>query len=120
MKQIVADMKQIVAYVKPNKLPPVTLALQKLEGLPGMSFSEVRGFGRDRIPKTEPPIIQDLVDYTPYTRIEIFCDDEQVSEFVWTIEQAAHTGQNGDGKIYVLDVCRAICIQTERQAELVA
>lgn len=112
-------MKQIVAYVKPNKLPAVTLALHKLEGLPGMSFSEVRGFGSDRIPKAEP-IIQDLVDYAPYTRIEILCADDQVSEVVWTIEQAAHTGQNGDGKIYVLDVCRAICIQTERQAELVA
>ena len=112
-------MKQIVAYVKPNKLPAVTLALHKLEGLPGMSFSEVRGFGSDRIPKTEP-IVQDLVDYAPYTRIEILCADEQVSEIVLTIENAAHTGQSGDGKIYVLDVCRAICIQTERQAELVA
>jgi nitrogen regulatory protein P-II 1 len=113
-------MKQIVAYVKPNRLPAVTLALHKLEDLPGMSFSEVRGFGRDRIPKTDPPIIQDLVDYAPYTRIEILCDDDQVSEVVWTIEQAAHTGQNGDGKIYVLDVCRAICIQTEQQEEFVA
>jgi len=112
-------MKQIVAYVKPNKLPAVTLALHKLEGLCGMSFSEVRGFGRDRIPKTEP-IVQDLVDYAPYTRIEILCADEQVSEIVWTIENAAHTGQNGDGKIYVLDVCRAVCIQTAQHAELVA
>ncbi len=112
-------MKQIVAYVKPNKLPAVTLALHKLEGLPGMSFSEVRGFGSDRIPKTEP-IVQDLVDYAPYTRIEILCADDQVSEVVWTIEQAAHTGQNGDGKIYVLDVCRTVCIQTAQHTELVA
>lgn len=112
-------MKQIVAYIKPNKLSAVTLALHKLEDLSGMSFSEVRGFGRDRIPKTEP-IIQDLVDYAPCTRIEVLCDDDQVSEVVWTIEQAAHTGQNGDGKIYVLDVCRATCVKTGEQPELVA
>jgi nitrogen regulatory protein P-II 1 len=112
-------MKQIVAYIKPAKLPAVTLALHKLEGLPGMSFSEVRGFGSDRIPKTEQ-IVQELVDYSPYTRIEILCEDDQVSEIVWTIEQAAHTGQIGDGKIYVLDVCRAIGIQSEEQGALVA
>ena len=112
-------MKQIVAYVKPNKLPAVTLALHKLEGLPGMSVSEVRGFGSDRVPKTEP-IIQDLVDYAPCARVEILCEDDQVSEIVLAIELAAHTGQNDDGKIYVLDVCRAICIRAEQPEELVA
>ena len=112
-------MKQVVAYVKPNKLPAVKLALHGLEGLSGMSFSEVRGFGSDRIPKTEP-VVQDLVDYAPYTRIEILCDDDQVSEIVWMIENAAHTGQNGDGKIYVLDVCWTVCIQAAQHAELVA
>ncbi len=110
-------MKQIVAYLKPNKLPAVTLALHKLEGLPGMSFSEVHGFGGDRIPKTDP-IIQPFVDYAPYTRIELLCDDEQVSEIVWAIEDAAHTGQAGDGKIFVLDVCRTVCIQDAQPAEL--
>ena len=112
-------MKQIVAYIKPNKLSAVTLALHKLEGLSGMSVSEVRGFGSDRIPKTDQ-IIQPLVDYAPNTRIEVLCDDDQVFEIVWTIENAAHTGQNGDGKIYALDVCRTVCIQTGRREELVA
>lgn len=112
-------MKQIIAYIRPNKLPLITLALHKIEGLSGMSFSEVRGFGSDRLPKTEP-IIQDLVDYAPSIRIEILCTDDQVSETVWTIQQAAHTGQNGDGKIYVLDVCRTICIHAEAPGDLVA
>lgn len=113
-------MKQIVAYVKPNKLPAVTLALHKLEGLSGVSFSEVCGFGRDRIPKTEPSVVQDLIDYAPYTRIEILCSDDQVSEVAWTIQNVAHTGHNGDGKVYVLDVCRAICIQTGDLEDLAA
>lgn len=110
-------MKQIVAYVKPNKLSAVTLALHQLEWLDGMSVSEVCGFGSDRIPKTDP-IIQPIVDYNPYARIEVLCDDDQVSEIVWTIEDAAHTGQNGDGKICVLDVCRISRIQTAQTAEL--
>lgn len=113
-------MKQIVAFIRPNRLAPVTLALHKLEELPNLSVSEVREFGRDRIPQSNPPIVQELVDYTPYLRIEIFCADEQVCEVVWTMENAAHTGQSGDGKIYVLEVCRAICIQTKEREEMAA
>ena len=103
-------MKQIVAYIRPKKLSGVTLALHKIDGLPGMSLSDVRGFGGDRIQKTAD-IVQDLVDYVPYTRIEVLCEDEQVSEIVWTLQMAAQTGREGDGKIYVLDVHRGIDIQ---------
>lgn len=68
-------MKHIIAYIRPNKLPAVTLALHRLPSLPGMSFSEVRGFSSDRLPKSDPPIVQDLIDYSPYVRIEVFCGD---------------------------------------------
>jgi len=112
-------MKQIVAYIRPKKLSVVTLALQKVVDLPGMSFSEVRGFGRDRMPKTEE-VVQDLVDYVHYVRIEVLCDDDQVFEITWTIEKAVRTGRDGDGKIYVLDVARAIHIQNGATMEAIA
>jgi nitrogen regulatory protein PII len=112
-------MKQIVAYIRPKKLSIVTLALQKVEGLPGMSFSDVRGFGRDRLPKTED-IVQDLLDYIHYVRIEVLCDDDQVFEITCTMEKAVRTGRDGDGKIFVLDVCRAIQIQNGRTMEAMA
>lgn len=64
--------------------------------------------------------MQDLIDYAPYTRIEILYSDDQESEVTWTIQNAAHTGHNGDGKVYVLDVCRAICIQTGELENLAA
>ncbi len=41
-------MKEVKAYVKPNKLSDVTLALHEVEGLTGMSIIDVRGFGRQR------------------------------------------------------------------------
>lgn len=113
-------MKHIIAYIRPNKLPAVTLALHRLPGLPGMSFSEVRGFSSDRVQKSGPPIVQDLIDYTPYVRIEVFCGDEQAYEIKYTIENAARTGNNGDGKIYVTDVGEAIRIQTAEREEVAA
>lgn len=88
-------MKQIVAFIKPNKLAAVTLALQKIEDLPGMSFSEVRGFGRDRIPQSDPRIVRDLMDYTPYVHVEVFCPVELACEVRCSIEQAAHSGAAG-------------------------
>lgn len=110
-------MKHIIAYIRPNKLPAVTLALHRLPSLPGMSFSEVRGFSSDRIPKSGTPVVQDLIDYTPYVRVEVFCGNDQAYEIKYTIENAARTGNNGDGKIYITDVGEAIRIQTaEREA----
>ena len=41
-------MKEVKAYIKPHKLSDVTLALQKLKGLTGMSVVDMRGFGRGR------------------------------------------------------------------------
>lgn len=113
-------MKHIIAYIRPNKLPAVTLALHRLPGLPGMSFCEVRGFSSDRAPKSGPPIVQDLIDYTPYVRIEVFCGNEQAYEVKHTIENAARTGKNGDGKIYVAEVSEAIRIQTSEPEEMAA
>ena len=41
-------MKEIKVYIKPHKLSAVTLALHKVQGLTGMSVSDVRGFGRTK------------------------------------------------------------------------
>ena len=112
-------MKHIIAYIRPNKLPSVTLALHRLPGLAGMSFNEVRGFSSDRIQKSDPSIVQDLIDYTPYVRIEVFCGDDQAYEIKYTIENAARTAHNGDGNIYVSDVNEAISIQTAEREPMV-
>ena len=44
-------MKNIIAYIKPHKLSKVTLALHNIEGLPGMSVSDIRGFGKAKTKK---------------------------------------------------------------------
>lgn len=46
-------MKMLIAFIKPNKLDEVMLALHKIEGLTGASSSEVHGFGRDRSRHTQ-------------------------------------------------------------------
>ena len=105
-------MKEIKAYIKNHKLSAVTLDLHKVEGLTGMSVSDVRGFGRGKGKDAEHRIVDCPVDYVPHARIEIICKDELVDEIIAAIQQTAHTGLRGDGKIYVSDVKTAIRIST--------
>ena len=110
-------MKQIQAYIKPHKLSAVTLALRHVEGLTGMSATEVRGFGRSKAQNVPHRADEDLVDYVPHVKIEIICHDELVETVVGVIQKAARTGLRGDGKIYVSPVEEAIHIQTGERGQ---
>ncbi len=105
-------MKHIIAYIKPHKLSSVTLALHKIAGLTGMTVLDVRGFGRTRAKDAPHRIVEDLIDYVPHVKIEIFCLDALVEDIVTTIQTKAHTGLPGDGKIYITDCQDAIRISS--------
>jgi nitrogen regulatory protein PII len=97
-------MKQINAYIKPHRLTKVTMTLQKAKGLGGMTVFEVKGFGRRRESDPIRPVVDDLMDFAEYVKIEIFCPNDLAEELVSIINKAAYTGLRGDGKIFVLDV----------------
>jgi nitrogen regulatory protein P-II 2 len=105
------DMKLVIAVIKPFKLDDVREALSAA-GVQGMTVSEVKGFGRQK-GQTE---IYRGAEYTtnmvPKIKIEIVVEDGQVAQIVETIQQAAHTGSIGDGKIFVQDVGQAVRIRT--------
>ena len=97
-------MKKIEAYIKQHKLTEVTMGLQKINGLRGMSVSDVRGFGWRSDKDAARLMSDDLLDFAPYVRIEIYCYDDLVDTLVSVIDKSAQTGLRGDGKIYVSDV----------------
>lgn len=99
-------MKQVIAYIKPHRLSDVTFALQKIQTLRGMSVTEVKGFGR-REYQDIARSVDNLMDFAPYVKIEIFCKDDLVDELIAVIDREARTGLRGDGKIYVLDAVKA-------------
>ncbi len=100
-------MKQIQAYIKPHKLNDVAMALQKVEGLRGMTIMDVRGFGRREEKDASCPSVDELIDFAKYVKIEIFCEDALTNEIAAVIDRASRTGLRGDGKIYVSEVSRA-------------
>jgi len=95
-------MKEIRAYIKPHKLYTTSLALQKVEGFCGMSVVDVKGFGRRDGEESQATVVDELMDFAHYVKLEIFCDDTVCDNLISIIRKNAYTGLRGDGKIYVL------------------
>jgi nitrogen regulatory protein P-II 2 len=104
-------VKLVVAIVKPFKLDEVKEALREA-GLNGLTTTEVEGFGRQRGHTEVYRGAEYQVDFVPKVKIEIVCDDEQVTQIVDAIAKAARTGKIGDGKIFVYDLQQVVRIRT--------
>ena len=106
-----SDMKLIMAIIKPFKLDDVREALTPL-GVQGLTVSEVKGFGRQ---KGQTEIYRGAeyhVNFLPKVKIEVVVPDDLTDQVIEAITKAAHTGKIGDGKIFVLDIERAVRIRT--------
>ncbi len=104
-------MKLVMAIIKPFKLDDVREALTPL-GVQGLTVSEVKGFGRQ---KGQTEIYRGAeyhVSFLPKVKVEVAVQLEQVEQVVEAIMRSAHTGKIGDGKIFVLDIERAVRIRT--------
>ena len=104
-------MKKIEAIIRPFKLDEVKEALQELD-LPGMTVTEVRGFGRQKGHMEQYAGNEYLVDFLPKVKIEVVVKDSQLDAMVEAISKAARTGRIGDGKIFISDIDRVIRIRT--------
>ena len=104
-------MKLILAIIKPFKLDEVREALTAL-GVQGLTVSEARGFGRQ---KGQTEIYRGAeyeVKFVPKVRIDVAVPDDLAEAVVEAIQSTAVTGQIGDGKIFVLEIEKAIRIRT--------
>lgn len=101
-------MKEIKAIVKHHMADKVVDSLRELPHLPGVTVSMVSGFSR-RDTGSGPP---GWVEEAKMTKIEIVVRDEIADAVVDTIARSAHTGQGGDGKIFVCEVSDVISIRT--------
>ncbi len=104
-------MKKIEAIIKPFKLDEVKDAILKL-GVSGITITEVKGFGRQKGHKEIYRGAEYVVDFLPKIRIEVVVASDLVPQAVEAIKEHAHTGEIGDGKIFVIPVEKAIRIRT--------
>ena len=104
-------MKKIEAIIKPFKLDEVKEALNEV-GLQGITVLEAKGFGRQKGHTELYRGAEYIVDFLPKVKIELFVEESMLDRAVEAIQQAAHTGRIGDGKIFILPVENAIRIRT--------
>jgi len=100
-----------MAVIKPHKLDGVREGLTAA-GIAGLTASEVKGFGRQRGHTEIYRGAEYTVSFVPKVKIEVVVSDSQVEQAVEAISKAAHTGQIGDGKIFVYDCLSAVRIRT--------
>lgn len=104
-------MKKIEAIIRPFKLEDVKIALVNA-GIVGMTVSEVRGFGRQKGQVERYRGSEFTVEFLQKLKLEIVVDDERVATVVEAIQEAARTGEIGDGKIFISPVEAVIRIRT--------
>jgi nitrogen regulatory protein PII len=104
-------MKKVEAIIRPFKLEDVKVALVNA-GIIGMTVSEVRGFGRQKGQVERYRGSEFTVEFLQKLKLDVVVDDDRVETVVNAIQDAARTGEIGDGKIFISPVEAVIRIRT--------
>ncbi len=86
-------MKEIKAIIQPVRLSRVIDALKAMADLPGVTGSEVRGFGKSRAADATQKVVQDEVEYSKKVKLEIVVPESRVEDVVQAIFANAHAGR---------------------------
>ena len=91
-------MKEIKAIIRPFKLLEVTEELHKIEGLPGVTVSEIKGFGKSRAKNAKDKIVYEMVEFVPRIQLEVVVHDEMADDVVYVIQKVCPYGKYGRRK----------------------
>jgi len=101
----------VTAIIKPFKLDEVREALTAI-GVLGITVTEVKGFGRQKGHTELYRGAEYVVDFLPKVKLEAAIKKEMLELVLEAIEKSAHTGNIGDGKIFVHNIEQVIRIRT--------
>ncbi len=104
-------MKKVEAIIRPFKLDDVKVALVNA-GIVGMTVTEVRGFGRQKGQVERYRGSEFTVEFLQKLKLEVVVNDDKLETVVDAIQNAARTGEIGDGKIFISPVESVLRIRT--------
>jgi len=110
-------VKKVEAIIRHFKLDDVKEALTE-RGVVGMTVTEVRGFGRQKGHTESYRGTEYDVDFVPKVKVEVVIPDALLPMVLEIVAKSARTGQVGDGKIFVSDLCDVIRIRTGESGEV--
>ena len=103
-------MKMIKCFIKYEKLEAVREKLFEL-GVPGLSVVDVKGIGKP-MGQMKSAADSKVPQFHPCVEVSIVLEAEAVKEVIDTLVKEIHTGNLGDGKIFVLPVEDAVRVRT--------
>ena len=109
-------MVKVEAIVRPQRLDAVRTALDEI-GVGGMTVIESLGAGRQKGYTQHYRGAEYTVNLLAKVKVETVVLDAESEQVAAAIAQAAHTGEIGDGKIFVTPILDAIRIRTEERGE---
>ena len=104
-------MKLVIAYIQPEKLESVKLALSEAE-VTKMSITNSLGCGQQHGFTETYRGVDIPVNLLKKVRMEIAINDDYVKPTIDAIIKGAKTGKIGDGKIFVINLEECIRIRT--------
>jgi nitrogen regulatory protein PII len=105
------DIKMVMAIIRPDKLADVKTALAEV-GAPSLTVTNVSGRGSQPAKKSQWRGEEYTVDLHQKVKVECVVADIPADDVATAIADAAHTGEKGDGKVFVLPVESAFQVRT--------
>jgi nitrogen regulatory protein PII len=109
-------MKMICAIIRPHRLEEVKKSLADI-GVVGLTITDVRGAGRQKGQVERYRGSEYSLDLISKIKIEVGVSDSQCDEALKAIKESAHTGEIGDGKIFIYPLSNAVRIRTGEAGE---
>jgi len=106
-----SDIELVIAVIRPDKLTEAKQALAEV-GAPSLTVSDVSGRGSQPAMTEQWRGEEYTVDLHQKVKIECVVSDIPAADVAEALRDAAHTGEPGDGKIFVVPVADAYQIRT--------
>jgi nitrogen regulatory protein P-II 1 len=109
-------MVKVEAIIRPQKLDDVKAALDEI-GIAGITVTEVHGSGKQKGYTQTYRGAEYTINLLQKVKIEVVVPDDLAEQVVEVVQEAARTGEIGDGKIFIIPVADAIRIRTGERGE---
>ena len=109
-------MKRIVVVVNPEKKDELEYVFDIMD-VGGAIISNVQGFGNQRGITSQFRGNQEKLKYLSKLQAEVIVEESKVEELVEELVDHLQTGNIGDGKIFIYDVCDVVRIRTGERGD---
>ncbi|GAA0649256.1 ammonium transporter [Salarchaeum japonicum] len=106
-----SEIELVMSVIRPDRLSEVKTALAEI-GAPSLTVTNVSGRGSQPAKTGQWRGEEYTVDLHQKVKIECVVADIPTADVVEAIADAAHTGEKGDGKVFVIPVSDAYQVRT--------